>query len=192
MDNIFVNKNINSYLKSELKKFDFTNNDFLQLEKINLCSFDFGNNFISNSLEDLNLFPNLQTLELSKYIINKQNIEVIENLKKITNYTFLNCDFKDDINIFGINLKLIVCQNISHINLNNFKNILIQNCDISNIQFENCINIELEHIVLTSENIEYINSLTSNISLVECEFDPNSIFNNNVTIIKKKLLIGGI
>lgn len=192
MNDIFVNKNLNAYLKSELKKFDFTSDDFLQIEKINLCSFDFGNNFISNSLEDLKIFPNIQSLDLSRYVINKKNIEIIENLNKVNNYIFYNCDFKDNINISGTNLKLITCQNIAYINLNNFENILIQNCDISNIQFEKCKNIELEHITLTLENIQYINSLNNNITLVECKFDKNTVFNDNVTIIEKKLLVGGI
>lgn len=192
MNNIFINKNIERCLKSQLKKFDFTEEDYKKLKNVNLCAFNYGNNFISNSLEDLKKFPNIINLNLSNYILNRPNIKVIEELLKIDTFMFYECDFKDYINIGGNYIEICNCKNIAYINFNNFEEIKIENCEISNIKFDICKKIELGYVELNKEKVDYINSLTNNITLINCKYDEKFKFNSNITIINNKNYMGGI
>ena len=112
MKNNFINKNIYTYLKGILKKFEFSSDDLELVEKINISAFDMGNNFISNSLEDLKKFPNLKKLEISKFILNKDNINIIKNLFNLEDYAFLYTDIKDKCDIKGKSILLVNCQKI--------------------------------------------------------------------------------
>ena len=201
----FINKNLNTYLKGMLKKFDFTDDDFEHLESLNISAFDMGDNFLSNSLEDLKKFPNLKTLEISRYILNRENIDIIEKLSKLENYTFKYTDIKDKCNIFGKNITLISCQKIYNINFE-FDNIVIENCDLKELNFdckkinlyyctnfENCNiqadEIELKRMELKETEIEKIKRLAENSKIIinNCTY-PEGIFDN----IKNIKILNGV
>lgn len=197
----FINKNLNTYLKGMLKKFDFTDDDLEHLESLNISAFDMGDNFLSNSLEDLKKFPNLKTLEISRYILNRENIDIIEKLSKLENYTFKYTDIKDKCNIFGKNITLINCQKIYNINFE-FDNIVIENGDLKELNFDckkislsYCTNFEkcniqaneIEFKRMELNDIEKIKRLAENSKIIinNCTY-PEGVFDNikNIKILK--------
>ena len=147
----FVNKNVYIFLKGRLKKFSFEKEELSSIKGLSIDAFDLSKSFISNDLKDLNYFENLEDLVLTNYMLDKPNIEIIENLKKITSIGFYNCEFKDVINLKGDYLKLADCKNIYKANTEVFKNILIRNCDLDNLKFDNAENIIITNCRLTNE-----------------------------------------
>lgn len=95
----FFNYDLETYLQGYLKKLSIDETDLANVKDITINSFDLSGKYISNSLEDLKLFKNLENLQLSNFILNRENISIIENLKNIKNYTFLNCDIKNALKI---------------------------------------------------------------------------------------------
>lgn len=204
MKNNFINKNIYTYLKGILKKFEFSSDDLELVEKINISAFDMGNNFISNSLEDLKKFPNLKKLEISKFILNKDNINIIKNLFNLEDYAFLYTDIKDKCDIKGKSILLVNCQKIYNININ-FKNVVIENCNLNKVKINcekiilnNCTGFENSYINLLVNEIEFKNmnfndneskiilnlALNSKIKVNNCKY-KNNIFDNikNINVI---------
>ena len=169
MKNNFINKNIYTYLKGTLKKFEFSSDDLELVEKINISAFDMGNNFISNSLEDLKKFPNLKKLEISKFILNKDNINIIKNLFNLEDYAFLYTDIKDKCDIKGKSILLVNCQKIYNININ-FKNVVIENCNLNKVKI-NCEKIILNNC--TGFENSYINMLVNEIEFKNMNFNDN-------------------
>ena len=169
MKNNFINKNIYTYLKGILKKFEFSSDDLELVEKINISAFDMGNNFISNSLEDLKKFPNLKKLEISKFILNKDNINIIKNLFNLEDYAFLYTDIKDKCDIKGKSILLVNCQKIYNININ-FKNVVIENCNLNKVKI-NCEKIILNNC--TDFENSYINMLVNEIEFKNMNFNDN-------------------
>ena len=153
MSDFFINKNLNTYLKGYLKKLDFDNEDFDNVYRITLSSHDFGGNFISNSLEDLNNFKNLEHLHLSKYILNRDNISIIESLKQVKDYVFYDCDIKDKLEISGNSILISCCQKVNNFKLNDFKIVQLENIDLTDLEFlcdtlnlRDCKNLEKSKI----------------------------------------------
>ena len=204
MKNNFINKNIYTYLKGILKKFEFSSDDLELVEKINISAFDMGNNFISNSLEDLKKFPNLKKLEISKFILNKDNINIIKNLFNLEDYAFLYTDIKDKCDIKGKSILLVNCQKIYNININ-FKNVVIENCNLNKVKINcekiilnNCTGFENSYINLLVNEIEFKNmnfndneskiilnlALNAKIKINNCKY-KNNIFDNikNINVI---------
>ena len=204
MKNNFINKNIYTYLKGILKKFEFSSDDLELVEKINISAFDMGNNFISNSLEDLKKFPNLKKLEISKFILNKDNINIIKNLFNLEDYAFLYTDIKDKCDIKGKSILLVNCQKIYNININ-FKNVVIENCNLNKVKINcekiilnNCTDFENSYINMLVNEIEFKNmnfndneskiilnlALNAKIKINNCKY-KNNIFNNikNINVI---------
>ena len=204
MKNNFINKNIHTYLKGILKKFEFSSDDLELVEKINISAFDMGNNFISNSLEDLKKFPNLKKLEISKFILNKDNINIIKNLFNLEDYAFLYTDIKDKCDIKGKSILLVNCQKIYNININ-FKNVVIENCNLNKVKINcekiilnNCTDFENSYINMLVNEIEFKNmnfndneskiilnlALNAKIKINNCKY-KNNIFDNikNINVI---------
>lgn len=204
MKNNFINKNIYTYLKGILKKFEFSSDDLELVEKINISAFDMGNNFISNSLEDLKKFPNLKKLEISKFILNKDNINIIKNLFNLEDYAFLYTDIKDKCDIKGKSILLVNCQKIYNININ-FKNVVIENCNLNKVKINcekiilnNCTDFENSYINMLVNEIEFKNmnfndneskiilnlALNTKIKINNCKY-KNNIFDNikNINVI---------
>ena len=204
MKNNFINKNIYTYLKGILKKFEFSSEDLELVEKINISAFDMGNNFISNSLEDLKKFPNLKKLEISKFILNKDNINIIKNLFNLEDYAFLYTDIKDKCDIKGKSILLVNCQKIYNININ-FKNVVIENCNLNKVKINcekiilnNCTDFENSYINMLVNEIEFKNmnfndneskiilnlALNTKIKINNCKY-KNNIFDNikNINVI---------
>ena len=204
MKNNFINKNIYTYLKGILKKFEFSSDDLELVEKINISAFDMGNNFISNSLEDLKKFPNLKKLEISKFILNKDNINIIKNLFNLEDYAFLYTDIKDKCDIKGKSILLVNCQKIYNININ-FKNVVIENCNLNKVKINcekiilnNCTDFENSYINMLVNVIEFKNmnfndneskiilnlALNAKIKINNCKY-KNNIFDNikNINVI---------
>ncbi len=204
MKNNFINKNIYTYLKGILKKFEFSSDDLELVEKINISAFDMGNNFISNSLEDLKKFPNLKKLEISKFILNKDNINIIKNLFNLEDYAFLYTDIKDKCDIKGKSILLVNCQKIYNININ-FKNVVIENCNLNKVKINcekiilnNCTDFENSYINMLVNEIEFKNmnfndneskiilnlALNAKIKINNCKY-KNNIFDNikNINVI---------
>ena len=204
MKNNFINKNIYTYLKGTLKKFEFSSDDLELVEKINISAFDMGNNFISNSLEDLKKFPNLKKLEISKFILNKDNINIIKNLFNLEDYAFLYTDIKDKCDIKGKSILLVNCQKIYNININ-FKNVVIENCNLNKVKINcekiilnNCTDFENSYINMLVNEIEFKNmnfndneskiilnlALNAKIKINNCKY-KNNIFDNikNINVI---------
>ena len=151
--NNFINKNVNTYLKYYLKKFDFDSNDFINVEEITLSSFNMSGKFISNSLEDLKNFKNLKSLHISNYILNRENIQIIKNLEKLENYIFQKCDIKDRLEISGESIRIINCKKIDNLQLSDFKIIEFEGADLTDIEVKcdvlklrNCVNLEKSKI----------------------------------------------
>ena len=163
-----------------------------------------GNNFISNSLEDLKKFPNLKKLEISKFILNKDNINIIKNLFNLEDYAFLYTDIKDKCDIKGKSILLVNCQKIYNININ-FKNVVIENCNLNKVKINcekiilnNCTGFENSYINLLVNEIEFKNmnfndneskiilnlALNSKIKVNNCKY-KNNIFDNikNINVI---------
>lgn len=204
MKNNFINKNIYTYLKGILKKFEFSSDDLELVEKINISAFDMGNNFISNSLDDLKKFPNLKKLEISKFILNKDNINIIKNLFNLEDYAFLYTDIKDKCDIKGKSILLVNCQKIYNININ-FKNVVIENCNLNKVKINcekiilnNCTDFENSYINMLVNEIEFKNmnfndneskiilnlALNAKIKINNCKY-KNNIFDNikNINVI---------
>lgn len=204
MKNNFINKNIYTYLKGILKKFEFSSDDLELVEQINISAFDMGNNFISNSLEDLKKFPNLKKLEISKFILNKDNINIIKNLFNLEDYAFLYTDIKDKCDIKGKSILLVNCQKIYNININ-FKNVVIENCNLNKVKINcekiilnNCTDFENSYINMLVNEIEFKNmnfndneskiilnlALNAKIKINNCKY-KNNIFDNikNINVI---------
>ena len=204
MKNNFINKNIYTYLKGILKKFEFSSDDLELVEKINISAFDMGNNFISNSLEDLKKFPNLKKLEISKFILNKDNINIIKNLFNLEDYAFLYTDIKDKCDIKGKSILLVNCQKIYNININ-FKNVVIENCNLNKVKINcekiilnNCTDFENSYINMLVNEIEFKNmnfndneskiilnlALNTKIKINNCKYKNNIFYNiKNINVI---------
>jgi hypothetical protein len=169
MKDNFINKNIYTYLKGKLKKFEFDVEDLKSLESMNICAFDMGENFISNSLNDLKYFTNLKNLEISKYILNRENIKIIESLSSVENYIFKDIDVKDKINIAGKKLIISNCKKCYNF-IMNFDSIEIEASDISDV------NLESKNIVLKyCKNIENANIKTDNLEIAYINLKENEI-----------------
>lgn len=95
----FINSDLETYLQGYLKKINITEEDLDNVKSLNINSFDLSGNYISNSLEDLNLFKNLKKLKISNYVLNRENINIIDSLKGIEDYIFYKCDIKDMLEI---------------------------------------------------------------------------------------------
>lgn len=95
----FVNSNLETYLQGYLKKVNINEEDLDNVKSLSLNSFDLKGNYISNSLEDLKLFKNLERLQISNYILNRDNIFILENLRGVEDYVFQKCDVKDMLEI---------------------------------------------------------------------------------------------
>jgi len=96
----FLNYNLETYLQGYLKKINIDENDLNNVKSININSFDLGGKYISNSLEDLKLFKNLESLYISNFILNRENIDT-----KKMNFSCNLLKFYECSNIENSNIK---------------------------------------------------------------------------------------
>lgn len=210
----FINKNIYTFLKGKIGKFEFTKDNLMNIKSISINAFDLSDNFISNNLGDLNYFENLEEISLVNFIINRPNIKIIENLKNLDIFEFNNCDFKDNLHIYGRCLKLNNCNNIFRISFENFENIIIKNCDIDNLKLDKVQNLQIlnchiKNVPLLSFDIKKLDLelmkidtkiellisklINCNIKLIKCQFENDEQKKRmqslkNVKIIKNTIL----
>lgn len=191
----FINNEIYYDLIGDIKKFEFTPEDLMKVKVLSVGAFDLSGQFVSNDLGDLNYFKNLEKISLSGFIVNRPNIKLISDLKKLRNFEFRNCEFKDCLNIKGDAIDLDECKNIGRVSVEQFKNVTIKNCEVDGLSLDSAKNLTLEKMKMNEKLEQLIRQLQTccNIKLITCKYESKEQKEGlrqleNVRIIKDKIL----
>ncbi|MBQ2835512.1 MAG: hypothetical protein IJE68_01575 [Clostridia bacterium] len=138
--NILKNKELNNLIQFQLDKTNIEEKDLLEIKDIVLNGRKINGDINIVDFNEIDLFPNLQKIELKNLEISKQNME---KLKKL-----------DDIYLKNCNIESIE-------EIKNVKNISINNCIIEDFQSIDCIQDleELEIVNMPIVNFDFLKKL---------------------------------
>jgi len=134
--------------------------DALKIESLNLDYFNDLNN--DYDLKELIYFKNIENLSLSDFLLGKEEIEIINNLKNLKQLYLSTCDFEEE-NIY--------------IELANIETLNIVDCERFNIK--NIVNLNPEMLVIKQSDD---NKLTLNINDFKNLDRTRELFLNNYNI----------
>jgi uncharacterized protein YjbI with pentapeptide repeats len=137
----YFGKNIKEISKEELES----------LEEVSLDGLNIENEYeIIDFKEIMNLFPNLNRMTISNYVLTKENMNDIA-INNIVEYSFYKCDFKSISNF----------DTLEHAKILMFENCILNNYDFINDSFENlevlCISNPVHNEEVNLLNINSIN-----------------------------------
>ena len=160
-DNLIKDLELRNYIEYKLGKTIFFKEDLENITFIKINGQKINGEMNIVNFTDLNLFPNLEGLELSNLSISE---EINLKLKKIKNMSFINCEienFKEFENLEGFSVvnstvedftNLINFSKIKEFELDNVKG--IDNFDFL-IKYRNLESLKIKY--MTNFNLDYIN-----------------------------------
>lgn len=167
--------NLQVLLHKDIKKIE--QKDLDNINDITLNAKDVQDNIITNDLDDLKLFKNLQTCTIRNYEITQENLKMLKNINDIEELIIYNCKFDEDIflDIKAKKLQFISCNNlnvgklISNYNINT---VFILHCLKLKIgDIENIKNIYFDENYITKDILkDLLKSNIKNITLNNCDF----------------------
>lgn len=162
-----------------------------QIESLTINRFDIDNEILMVDFNDLKFFNNLKELIINDCIITNKEIEIISNLKQLSNLLLLNCDIVEDIkeNLLKLKLQNLVLDNVN-INLDILSEIYLKKITFKNIDINKELFIVSHEIDIKNCNIEDINYLKiDNYNKVTISIFQYKKYKNFFDHYKEKLVI---
>ncbi len=167
--------NLQVLLHKDIKKIE--QKDLDNINDITLNAKDVQDNIITNDLDDLKLFKNLQTCTIRNYEITQENLKMLKNINDIEELIIYNCKFNEDIflDIKAKNIQFISCNNLNIgklISNSNINTVFILHCLKLKIgDIENIKNIYFDENYITKDILkDLLKSNIKNITLNNCDF----------------------
>lgn len=167
--------NLQVLLHKDIKKIE--QKDLDNINDITLNAKAVQDNFITNDLDDLKLFKNLQTCTIRNYEITQENLKMLKNINDIEELIIYNCKFNEDIflDIKAKNIQFISCNNLNIgklISNSNINTVFILHCLKLKIgDIENIKNIYFDENYITKDILkDLLKSNIKNITLNNCDF----------------------
>lgn len=135
-------------------KEEYSKEELMNIESLNINRFTLSGEIEKIDFNELLLLENLSELNISKFIIDYNIMQIICSLTNLKFLVFSSCEFIDDISslLQNLNLDTLVIDDCNF-NFSWFKFLKLKNLILSNIKIETEIFIDLERLDVRKSNI---------------------------------------